>query len=67
MDIDKLLSIMENKKISSYQLAKMMNVTYSTVSGIILKKKKNPRINTVSKIAKALNVKVDDLLLDEYK
>ena len=67
MDINKLLTIMKKKSISSYVLSKMTEIPYSTISGVILKKKKNPRIDTVAKIAKALNVKVDDLLLDEYK
>lgn len=58
---------MKQKHISSYALSKTTEIPYSTISGIILKKKKDPRISTVAKIAKALDLSVDDLLLDEYK
>ena len=67
MDIEKLKLIMQSKNISMYKLAKYLNTSSSTISDIINKRNKNPRIDTVAKIAKVLNVKVDDLLLDEYK
>lgn len=45
----------------------MTNIAEGRLSHILNKKTPNPRIATVAKIAKALGVKVDDLLLDEYK
>lgn len=67
MDTDKIKSLMKEQNISAYKLAQYLNTSSSTISDILNKRNKNPRIDTVAKIAKALDVKVDDLLLDEYK
>ncbi len=48
--------------ISQDRLSKLADVTYNTVIKIESGVNKNPTIETLSKIAKALKVKVDDLI-----
>jgi len=48
--------------VSQDRLSKLADVTYNTIIKIESGANKNPTIGTISKIAKALNVKVDDLL-----
>lgn len=48
--------------ISQDRLSKLADVTYNTMIKIESGANKNPTIDTLTKIAKALNVKVDDLL-----
>lgn len=67
MDIEKLKLIMKSKNISMYKLAKYLNTSSSTISDIINKRNKNPRIDTVAKIAKALGVRTEELIADKYK
>ncbi len=49
-------------KISQDKLSKLADVTYNTVIKIESGVNKNPTIETLAKIAKALNVGVDDLI-----
>lgn len=48
--------------VSQDRLSKMADVTYNTVIKIESGANKNPTIDTLSKIAKALGVGVDDLI-----
>ena len=48
--------------ISQDRLSKMADVTYNTIITIESGGSHNPTIDTLSKIAKALNVSVDDLI-----
>ena len=48
--------------ISQDKLSKLADVTYNTIIKIESGANTNPTIETLSKIAKALNVGVDDLL-----
>lgn len=48
--------------ISQDRLSKMADVTYNTIIKIESGGSQNPTINTLSKIAKALGVSVDELL-----
>ena len=48
--------------ISQDKLSKLANVTYNTIIKIESGANKNPTITTLAKIAKALGVKVDDLI-----
>jgi len=48
--------------ISQDKLSKLADVTYNTVIKIESGVNKNPTIETLAKIAKALNVGVDDLI-----
>ena len=48
--------------ISQDRLSKMADVTYNTIIKIEAGTNKNPTIETLAKISKALGVKVDDLI-----
>jgi DNA-binding XRE family transcriptional regulator len=48
--------------VSQDKLSKIANVTYNTLIKLESGSNKNPTISTISKIAKALEVKIDDLL-----
>ena len=48
--------------VSQDRLSKMADVTYNTIIKIESGGSKNPTIDTLSKIAKGLNVSVDDLI-----
>lgn len=48
--------------ISQDRLSKLADVTYNTIIKIESGANKNPTIETLSKIAKALKVSVDDLI-----
>ncbi len=48
--------------VSQDRLSKFADVTYNTIIKIESGANKNPTIETLSKIAKALNVSVDDLI-----
>lgn len=52
----------EKMGISQDRLSKLADITYVTIIKIESGANKNPTIETISKIAKALGVKVDDLL-----
>lgn len=69
MSASKKLTIAGNIKkyrqslgISQDRLSKMADVTYNTIIKIESGGSQNPTINTLSKIAKALDVGVDNLL-----
>jgi len=48
--------------VSQDRLSKMADVTYNTIIKIESGANKNPTINTLAKIAKALKIGVDDLI-----
>lgn len=64
------MSIMDNisrnirkyRKESFLKLAKKAGLSYSSLENIIYVKKKDVQITTLQKIAKALNVSLDDLV-----
>lgn len=69
MSISKESAIAKNIKkyrqklgISQDRLSKMADVTYNTIIKIESGGSQNPTIDTLSKIAKALDVSVDDLI-----
>lgn len=59
---DKLKRYRKREKISQEALSKISNVTYSTIIKIESGVNKNPTIQTIQKIAKALGVTIDELL-----
>ena len=67
LNVELIKILLKKQNLSVYKLSKMTNIAEGRLSYILNKKTPNPRIATVAKIAKALGVKVDDLLLDEYK
>lgn len=52
----------EQKAISQDRLSKLANISLNTISKLELEESPNPTIDTLSKIAKALEVRVDDLI-----
>lgn len=67
MDIEKIKLLMKEQNISTYKLAKIIGKSESNFYELFSGKHTDWRISSVMNLAKALNVKVDDLLLDEYK
>ncbi|RXI52638.1 helix-turn-helix domain-containing protein [Clostridium tetani] len=57
---NKLVKALENKKWSAYKLWKVSGVSQSVISDIINGKVKNPTVKTLSKIADALGVSVNE-------
>jgi transcriptional regulator with XRE-family HTH domain len=52
----------EERGISQDRLSKLADLSLNTIVKVESGKNPNPTINTLSRIAKSLNVKVDDLL-----
>ncbi|MEG0133036.1 MAG: helix-turn-helix transcriptional regulator [Clostridium sp.] len=63
MDTDKITDKMQQEKISLYELQKLTKISYSTLHDILVTHKtKNPRVETVCKIAKSLGMDISELL-----
>ena len=59
---ENLKKICEEKDISAYHLAKITRLPISVVAKIIRGEVKNPRIDSVIKMADALDVSLDELV-----
>lgn len=59
---ENLKKICEEKDISAYHLAKIAQLPISVVAKIIRDEVKNPRLDTIIKIADALDVTLDELV-----
>lgn len=59
---DNIKTIRDQKKISQYRLSKRTGISQSYISELENGKYKNPTIDIIHKIAKALNVSVTQLL-----
>lgn len=59
----KIKQLREKKGLSQEKLARLANVSNNTVINIESGKQKNPTVDTISKIAKALNVSIEELLV----
>jgi len=57
-----LRKLRKTKGLSQERLARLANVANNTIVKIEAGKNKNPTLNTLKKIAKALEVSVDDLI-----
>ena len=57
--------IRKKKEISQDKLSKLANVTLTTLTKIEVGINKNPTINTLQKIAKALEVGIDELIKEK--
>lgn len=60
-------SILKDKKMSQYELAKRMNVTTSTISELKLGRIKKPSFELVCKIADALEISLDELRGEKHE
>lgn len=54
--------ILANKKMKVSDLHRQTGISKGTLTAIFYEKSKNPSIMTIKKIAKALNVSIDDLI-----
>ena len=59
---DNIKKLRKQRDLSQDRLSKLADVTYNTIIKIESGSNINPTIETLSKIAKALNVGVDDLI-----
>jgi len=57
-----LRKLREAKELSQEKLARLADVANNTIVKIEAGKNQNPTLDTLKKIAKALNVSVDDLI-----
>ena len=57
-----LKKLREAKKLSQEKLARLADVANNTIVKIEAGKNKNPTLETLTKIAKVLNISVDDLI-----
>ena len=64
---ENLKKICEEKDISAYHLAKITRLPISVVAKIIRDEVKNPRLDTIIKIADALDVTLDELVGRKWK
>ena len=55
--------ILANKKMKVSDLHKKTGISKGTLTAIFYEKAKNPSIITIKKIAKALNISIDDLVI----
>ncbi len=62
MNTNKIIKTLEKHKMSMHELSNKCGVPYSTLHDILNGKAKNPRIDTVSKIAKGLNISIYEIL-----
>lgn len=58
----KIKQLREKKELSQEKLARLADVSNNTIVNIESGKQTNPTIETVSKIAKALDVAIEELL-----
>ncbi len=59
---ERLKSILKEKNITEYRLAKLANMNRSTINTITHGNSEKPNIETIEKIAKALNIPISELL-----
>lgn len=64
---EKLEKYLNEKKISMYRLSKMTGIPEVTINNIKHKRIKSVSFNTAYKIAKALEIDLEDLIPDEWK
>ncbi len=57
----RLKEVLKEKNISMSKLSRMSDISFSTISRIINDKSYSPTINTLERIAKALNVPLSEL------
>ncbi|MHB8871219.1 MAG: helix-turn-helix domain-containing protein [Candidatus Doudnabacteria bacterium] len=57
-----LKKLREQKSVSQDRLSKLADISLNTIAKLELEESPNPTIETLQKIAKALDVKVEDLI-----
>ena len=64
---EKLEKYLNEKQISMYRLSKMTGIPESTINNIKHKRMKSVSFHMAYKIARALEIKIEDLIPDEWK
>ncbi|MNO86575.1 helix-turn-helix protein [compost metagenome] len=64
--VDKIKNLMEQKNITQYKLAKYSGVPQTTLSKILNRETKNPRIDSIEAIAKYLDKPIDYFTQQEH-
>lgn len=64
---EKLEKYLKQKQISMYLLSKMTGIPETTINNIRHKRIKSVKFHTAYKIAKALEIDLDELVPDEWK
>lgn len=62
MNTERIKELMQSKDMSIYRLSKETGISDSLLGKILSGKVKDPRISTVKQIAKALDVKIDEIV-----
>lgn len=62
MNTERIKELMQSKDMSIYRLSKETGISDSLLGKILLGKVKDPRISTVKQTAKALDVKIDEIV-----
>lgn len=62
MNIEKIIKIMKLKNISKYRLSQLSDVSETQIGKILNGIHSDPRISTVKKIAKALEVDINEII-----
>ena len=62
MNTERIKELMQSKDMSIYRLSKETGISVSLLGKILSGKVKDPRISTVKQIAKALDVKIDEIV-----
>ena len=60
--LDRLKNFIDERKISIKQLSELADVPYRTLYKIITKETKEPSVNIMIRVAKALNITTDNLI-----
>lgn len=61
---DKIKKLIQEKDMTQEELARKADIPYATLLKIVNGSVQNPTVNTMQKLAVALEVSVDDLLID---
>lgn len=62
MNTKRIVEIMNKKSLTKYKLHKLTGLHQTAISNILNGVTDNPRINTVIKIAKALEVDINEII-----
>ena len=60
--VDRIVSLCKQQRISINELARMSNISQSTLDNLVNRRTFNPRIKTLHKIANAFNMTVAEFL-----
>lgn len=64
---EKVKKLLQDKDMTQEELARKADIPYATLLKIVNGSVQNPTVNTMQKLAAALDVSVDDLLIELIK